>query len=341
MDRRLTTRATAAVLLLVIAAAACGGAEETPAAATREITVYSGRSEKLVGPLIERFQKETGTTVRVRYGDTAELAAQILEEGDNSPADVFFAQDAGALGALQEKGRFASLPQSILTRVPGAFRSKEGRWVGTSGRVRVAAYNPTLVKESELPGSILDFTGRRWRGRIGWAPTNGSFQVFVTAMRVLKGDDVARRWLEGVKANGAKVYPNNDAIAEAVSEGEIEVGFVNHYYPFEIREEIPNAKVEDHFFENGDPGGLINVAGCGILASSKNKETAGRLIAFLLSDEGQRYFVEKTFEYPLVPGLAPDPRLPAFESLEAPAVDLSGLSDLEGTLDLLKEVGLL
>jgi iron(III) transport system substrate-binding protein len=341
MSRTLVWRIAAVLALVAVAMAACGSDEGPSAGAASKITVYSGRSENLVGPLIDQFQRASGITVSVKYGDTAELAATIVEEGDRSPADLFFAQDAGALGALEKEGRFAPLPSSVLQRVPERFRAPAGDWVGTSGRVRVVAYNPTLVNESELAPSILSFTASKWKDKLGWAPTNGSFQIFVTALRKLEGQDVARRWLEGIKRNGAKVYPNNDAIAEAIAEGEIEAGFVNHYYPFEIREEIPDANVSDHFFRNGDVGGLINVAGAGILKTSDKKDQAARFIEYLLSESGQRYFVTKTFEYPLVPGLKPDPRLPALASLDAPKVALSELNDLDGTLKLLRDVGLL
>ncbi|MGH2784239.1 MAG: iron ABC transporter substrate-binding protein [Actinomycetota bacterium] len=330
---------TAAVMLgVVVTLAACGGGSKT---AGSTITVYSGRSESLVGTLIKQFEEKFDITVKVRYGDTAELAALIAEEGGASPADVFWAQDAGALGALQEQGRFAKLDDRILSPVPAAYRSTDGRWVGASGRVRVIAFNPELVKENDVPDSVLQLTDARWKGKVGWAPTNGSFQVFVTAFRETKGDAAARAWLQAMKANGAKMFANNDAIAEAVGEGEIPLGLVNHYYPFEIVAEHPDAKIQDHFLAAGDIGGLVNVSGAGVLNTSKNKLAAQRFINYLLSADGQRYFVEKTWEYPLVPGIEADPRLPKFTDLQPPTVDLSSLGDLEGTLTLLRDVGLL
>ena len=331
---------TATLLALIVAAAACGnGAGTEPEAST--ITVYSGRSESLVGALIPKFEAATGIDVTVRYGETAELAALIAEEGSRSPADVFWAQDAGALGSLQSKGLFATLPQRTLDRVPSAYRSKEGRWVGLSGRVRVIAYNPELVKEEDVPDAVAGLTAPTWKNKVGWAPTNGSFQIFVTAFREIKGEAGARSWLTAMKANGAKAFPNNDAIAEAVGEGEIPLGLVNHYYPFEIREEHKDAKVEDHFLSAGDVGGLVNVAGAGVLQSSDNKAGAQRFIDYLLGSEAQTYFVTETWEYPLVEGVEADARLPKLSTLQPPAVDLSRLADLEGTLTLLRDVGLL
>ena len=338
---RLSRGAGATLLALGMALAACGGDEPPAASGDGKLTIYSGRSESLVGALIDQFKVSTGIDVTVKYADTAELAALIAEEGPRSPADVFWAQDAGALGALQSKGLFTKLPSSILDRVPAKFRSADGRWVGASGRVRVIAYNPELVPETDVPDSVTGLTEARWKNKVGWAPTNGSFQVFITAFRKLEGEQAAKSWLEAMKANGTKTFPNNDAIAEAVGEGEIPLGLVNHYYPFEIREEHPDAKIEDHFLAAGDIGGLVNVAGAGVIGSSDDKAVAERFIAFLLSTGAQTYFVEKSWEYPLIGDIEPDARLPKLDALEPPSVDLSSLGDLEGTLKLLGEVGLL
>lgn len=338
--RRVRWRAGVVLVALAFGLAACGG-DKPDAKASGKITVYSGRSESLVGALIPMFESATGIDVEVKYADTAELAALIAEEGSRSPADVFWAQDAGALGALEGKSLFSALPQTILERVPPEYRSEEGRWVGASGRVRVIAFNPELVKEDQVPDSVTELTDPKWKGKIGWAPTNGSFQIFVTAFRELKGEQAARAWLEAMKANGTKSFSNNDAIAEAVGEGEIPLGLVNHYYPFEIIAEHPDAKIQDHFLAAGDVGGLVNVAGAGVLLTSKNRPAAQRFIEFLLSTEAQKYFVEKTWEYPLISGIEQDPRLPKLSTLEPPSVDLSRLGDLEGTLKLLGDVGLL
>ncbi|MGH7129817.1 MAG: extracellular solute-binding protein, partial [Planctomycetaceae bacterium] len=194
------------------------------------LVIYSGRSEELVSEIIERFEQANNLSVEVRYGDTAELAAQLLEEGDGSPADVYFAQDAGALGAVAKEGLFTELPENILERVDERFRSPDGAWVGVSGRARAVVYNTEAVSEADIPASILDFTDPVWKDRLGWAPTNGSFQAFVTALRVERGDDAARDWLEGIIANNPTVFEGNNPIVTAVNEGEIDAGFVNHYY---------------------------------------------------------------------------------------------------------------
>jgi iron(III) transport system substrate-binding protein len=306
------------------------------------LVIYSGRGEELVGPLFEQFEEETGIDVQVRYGETAELAATILEEGENSPADLFFAQDPGALGALADEGRFRELPQGILERVPERFRSPDDVWVGTSGRARVVAYNTDNLQESDLPPSIFDFTDPKWEGRIGWAPTNGSFQAFVTALRVIEGDDRARAWLEGIQANDPFVYPDNSTALEGVAAGEVDVAFVNHYYLYRaLEEQGEDFPARNYYPKNGDPGALVIVAGVGVLESAENPEAAERFLEYTLSGEAQQYFADETYEYPMVEGIELADGLVPLSEIESPNVDLGDLDDLEGTLELMREAGVL
>jgi len=328
----------AATLLagLVLALAACGGDDDST------LTIYSGREEEIVEPLLERFEQETGIEIEVRYGDSAELAATIAEEGDNSPADVFFAQDPGSLGAIESEGLLAELPDELLERVEARFRDPDGHWVGTSGRVRVVAYNTELLKEGDLPESILDFTDSRWKGKIGFPPTNASFQAFVTAMRLTLGEDRTRDWLEGIMANDPKLYEKNLPTVEAVGRGEVEVGFVNHYYLFLAKEEDPELPVANHFLGAGDPGALVSVAGVAVLGETDDREAAERFVEFLLSEEGQRFYAEEAeeAEYPLVDGVEPRTGLPPLAELQGPDIELDELGpELEKTLELLNEVG--
>lgn len=307
----------------------------------KELVVYSGRDKKLVGELIKQFEQETGAEVKVRYGDTAEMAAALLEEGNNSPADVFFAQDAGALGALEKAGRSSKLPEQLLNKVDARYRSSDGEWVGITGRVRTVDYNTNLVKLADLPNSIFSFTDPKWKGKIGWAPTNGSFQGFVTALRVSQGEEKAKQWLEGIKANNPQVYPKNTAIVEALSRGEIAVGFVNHYYLEKFKQENPNAPVAHHF--TNDVGSLVNVAGVAILNSAKHPQIAQQFVDFLLGNEAQKYFATKTYEYPLVTGTLVAGNIKALDQIQpnSKTIDLSNLNDLDATLKLLQDTGVL
>ena len=327
---------TVLVVLLAAVAAGCGGDD----AASGPITVYSGREEELVAPLFEKFTEATGIDVEVRYGDSAELAATIAEEGDNSPADVFFAQDPGSLGAVDEQ--LEELPDETLDRIAERFRDADGRWVGTSGRTRVLVYNTDRLEESELPTSVLELTDPKWKGRVGIAPTNASFQAFVTAMRLSLGDERTREWLEGLEENGAKTYEKNLPIVEAVAAGEVDVGLVNHYYLALVKEEQPNAPVANHLFEAGDPGTLVSVAGAGVLASTEQRDDAEAFVEFLLSDDAQRFYVDEAEEneYPLVAGVEPPAGLVPLEEIEGPDVELTAFgAELESTVELLRETG--
>lgn len=305
------------------------------------LVVYSGRSEGLIGPILEQFSAATGVAVEVRYGNTAEMAATILEEGDNSPADVYIAQDAGALGALAAAGRLSALPSDVLERVPAQFVSDDGLWVGISGRARVLVYNTDLVTPESLPASILDLTAPEWTGKVGWAPENASLQANVTAMRVLLGDDAARGWLEGMVANGTIPYGNNVAVVQAVAAGEVSVGLINHYYLYQLAQEMPEAPIALHYFSGGDAGSLINIAGAGVVSTSDQPGLAQRLILYLLGNDAQHYFAEQTGEYPLIAGIELATGVRPLAEIQAPDIDLSDLSDLQTTLDLLREAGAL
>jgi iron(III) transport system substrate-binding protein len=316
--------------------------EVAPDLSGTTLTVYSGRSESLVGPLLEQFETATGATVEIRYGDSAELGSLLLEEGDRTPADVFFSQDAGALGAVAAAGLLAPLAQETLDHVPAEFRAADGTWVGTSGRARVLAWSTERLTEADLPASVADLTDPTWKGRIGWVPTNASFQAFITALRVLQGDDAARAWLEGMLANEPVVFEGNTQAVEGIAAGEVDIALVNHYYLLRlIAENGEDYPVANHFFPAGDPGALVNVAGAGALAASDTPEAAAALVDWLLSPEAETYVATQTFEYPMVGTVAPDPRLPALDEIGSPLVDLGQLADLQGTVALLQEVGAL
>ena len=307
------------------------------------LTIYSGRSKSLVEPIIKQFEEKSGIQVEVSYGGTTQLAAALLTEGDKSPADLFWAQDAGALGAVSKKAMFEKLPESILTQVPSDFRDAEGFWVATSGRARVLAYAPERVKMQELPQSIFDLTQPMWKGRVGWAPTNASFQAFVTSLRVQVGEEKTAEWLKGMKANGVKKYAKNTPIIEALAAGEIDVGLPNHYYLLRFKSKDSDFPVEQAFFQSSDPGNLVNIAGIGLLKSSKNKEAALKFVEFLLSSKAQQYFTSDVFEYPAIEGVTPHASLlPLSELLQlAPTFNLNDMDDLDGTVKLLRNVEIL
>ena len=321
------------LLPAAVAVGACGDADEP-------LLIYSGRSEELVGPLIEEFRQSSGLDVEVRYAGSTELAATLLQEGDATEADVFFAQDPASLGLAAPM--MASLPSQVVSAVPPRFRDHAQRWVGVSGRIRTVIYDRDRIQVSELPTGIDDLLHPRWTGMIGVAPTNSSFLAFVAAMILDRGEVATLEWLQGLAALDPLDFPKNSPIVAAADAGEVGLGLVNHYYLLRLQAEGGGKRAANHFLSAGDPGSLIMPAGVGVLSYSEQSEDAHRFIEFLLSETAQRYVAEQTYEYPLAPGARPAAGLPPIESIPTPDIDLSDLhTALERATDLVAEAGLL
>lgn len=331
--RLVVATAVATALLVALTACSSGGG--------REVVVYSGRSTELIKPLLDRFAEETGISVAFKQADSADLALTIDQEGSASPADVFISQSPGATAYLDTKGLLSPLPQDVLDRVGEDVRAGDGDWVGLSGRVRVLVYNTELVSEDELPASVFDVTDEQYAGKVAVAPSNGSFQDFVSAMRSQVGDDETQAWLDALADQGAPTYANNNAIVDAVSRGEVPMGLVNHYYLEQRKLEEPDIAAANYIFPDGDLGSVVLVAAAAILDSAPNRAEAEELVRFLLSDESQRYFAEETREYPLVPGVPPAGDLPPLDTLATDAVDFDELGgDFSTTIEMIRESGL-
>ncbi len=305
------------------------------------LTVYSGRSSSLVDPILQEFSTLTGIPVEVRYGSTGAMAATLLEEGNKSPADVFFAQDPGGLGVVEPL--LSKLPEEIYETAPEWARDPDGKWVGISGRARVIVYNTANLSPEDLPESIWDFTDPKWKGRIGFPPTNASFHVMVTAMRLNWGEDMTRQWLEGIMENEPKFYAKNTPTVAAAAAGEIDVGFVNHYYLHRfIAEEGEGFGARNYYTTADDAGSLVMTAGAGILESSDARAEAERFLTFLQGITAQQYFAYRTHEFPLNPSVPQSPYLPDLgEISDRFQINLGELSDVAGTQSLLQEVAAL
>jgi len=308
-----------------------------------QFTLYSGRDEELVQPLIDQFTQDTGIVVDVRYGNTPELGALLLEEGDATPAHVFLSQDAGALGALSQAGLFTTLPDDITSVIPAGFTSTDGTWVGVTGRARVVVFDGEKYTADDLPDTIDEYVTGDWEGRLGVAPTNASFQSFVTALRVLDGEDAAESWLTALAGNSPQIFEGNGAILTAVDEGVLDAGLINHYYWFGTAAEVgaENMRAQLKFLTAGDAGSIVNVSGVGILSGPEPDSDALEFVRYLVSEAAQQYFVDQTFEYPLLPGIDAPDGLPSLESLLTPDLDLSDLDDLATTQRLLADAGLI
>lgn len=320
-------RVLALLATLAVVAAGCSGDAEEP------LTVYSGRSEELIGPILEMFTEETGIEVALREGQSAELALLIEQEGANSPADVFISQSPGALGLLAGADLLAPQGDDTLALVPDEFRNAAGEWIGITGRVRVLVYNSELVDVADLPSSIFDVTDGSYAAQVAVAPANGSFQDFVTGMREVHGDDTTLAWLSDLAANDAQVYANNSAIVQAVARGEVNMGLVNHYYNLRALAEDPSLPSRNHFLD--DVGSLVIITGAGTLKSSSQPEKAAQLIEFLLSGTAQSFFTDETFEYPLATSASPAAGLPSLDEIRTTTYDFD---DIAGGLGLTQEL---
>ena len=303
------------------------------------LVIYAGRSESLVAPVIKQFKDATGIDVRVKYGGSSAIAAMLHEEGENSPADIFWSQEPGALAALSPK--FRQLPLDVTRAVPEWAAASNGSWVGITARARVLVYT-AAIDDSEAPSSIEELADSKWKGRVAWAPTSSSLRVMVTAMRHLWGAEKTRNWLEGMLANDVQVYPKNTAIVDAIGRGEVDIGLVNHYYLHRfIAEYGEDFAARNLFLRDGGPASLVMVAGTGIVKTGANPENAEHFIRFLLSQVSQQYFAAAVYEYPLVEGVNAHRLLPPIDTLNGPELDFAVLDDLVGTEVLMREVGLI
>jgi iron(III) transport system substrate-binding protein len=333
----------AALTAAAVVLAGCSSGAADDGSDGDALVVYSGRNEALVGPVFDDFTAATGIAVDVRYGDTAGMAAQLLEEGDRTPAAVFLSQDAGALGALSQEGLLAPLPADVVDVVPAQYRAADGSWVAVTGRARAMVVDPDAVAAQEIPASVYDLTDESWRGRVAIAPANASFQSFVTGMRVADGDAAAEQWLTDMAANDVQTYENNIQVLEAVEAGQAALGLLNHYYWFERAAEVGADAMQSvvAYTEAGDPGSLVNVSGAGVLAGAGQDPRALSLVEYLLSEEAQTSFAQETFEYPMIASVQPAADLVPLADLQGPAIDLADLASLPETIEMIQNAGLL
>jgi iron(III) transport system substrate-binding protein len=294
----------------------------------------------LVGKLFEQIPADAPFRVEVQYGKTAEMVTRLVTEGEQSPADVIFAQDSGHLGALAERDVLAPLPESVLTQIDPQFRDTNGRWIGTSGRLRVLVYDSKKLGPDDLPKTLSELSDAKWKGKLGWAPTNGSLHAHLSALRHAWGEEKTKEWLQAVEANAPTRYPKNSPQVAAANEGAIELGWVNHYYLHRLDKDDRTAK-NWSFPTAGDPGNMLMVAGVGIRKGTPNEQAALAFIEWLVSESSQNYFAQQGFEYPTRPGVPTHTDVPALTPGQLATVDQNHLADLGPTREMLTELGLL
>jgi iron(III) transport system substrate-binding protein len=332
---RVPALAGAALLLAASLSACSGGEDDEPS-----ITVYNAQHEELLEEMVPLFEEETGVDVELRNGSDFELANQIVQEGDASPADVFLTENSPAMSLVEGEGLFSPLPQEVLSVIPAAYRPASGAWTGFAARSTVLVYNTDQVSAADLPGSLMDLADPQWRGRVSFSPTGADFQAIVSAVLELRGEAATRRWLDGLNANGT-TYQGNNVVLESVNAGEVATGIIYHYYWYRDQEESGQNSDSSqlHFFGNQDPGAFVSVSGAGVLASTENQSDAEEFVSFLVGEEGQQALADSyALEYPLNPAVDLGRGVKPFSELEPPRVDVSALNGPE-VIEMMQEEG--
>jgi iron(III) transport system substrate-binding protein len=337
------TKIFSAILLAVLAVLATTACGSSSSSSPGTLTVYSGQHEQTTAKLVKAFEKQSGIKVSVRFADEATLGNQIAAEGSHSPADVFFTENTPVLEALHEKGLLAPVDASTLAAVPHRYDSAAGDWLGVSARESVLVYNTSKLKADEVPSSIMELAEPKWKGKLGFAPSETDFQPLVTSIIKFKGKTAAEKWLRGVAAN-ARTYPDNETVVAQVNNGESELGPINHYYWFRLRAELGSGGIHSalHYYAPGDPGDLVDISGAAIVKSSSRQQEAQKFLAFLVSQAGQEAIAHSdSFEYPIRPGVAPAPGLRPFMDLHPVSLTPAELGDGSEPLAMEQRLGLL
>jgi iron(III) transport system substrate-binding protein len=309
------------------------------------LVVYSGRAERLIKPVLDAFQAKSGTQVELLSSGTTELVNRLQAEGERTAADIFIANDAGSLERARELKllRPVALPEVDRT-IPVQFRAPDNSWIGLSGRFWIVVYNTALLQPGDIQ-SILDLAEPRWKGKIAIPNAASEYlQAGVSVIKAVHGEERTQRFLAGLKQNaGTQVYGKSSQIVESVAKGQVPMGLVNHYYIYRYLAAQPGAQIAPLMLDQQPQGmgAIMNVAGAGIVRHSRHVELAKHLIAFLVSEDGQKMFADLNKEYPLNPRVAPDPTLPERKSFRSASMPLAQLAQLrEPTMTLMEQAGL-
>ncbi len=319
-----------------------GSSSGSGAGSGETLTVYSGQHEQTTIALVKAFERKTGIKTAVRSDDEATLANQIIQEGSNSPADVFYTENTPPLEALRKHGLLAPVAPAALASVPARYSSAQGLWLGVSARVSVLVYNASQLQPSQLPSSILELSDPRFKGKLAYAPAETDLQPLITSIVKFKGVAAAEAWLKGLQKNGRQL-PDNETVTAQVNAGQSALGPVNHYYWYRLRRE-QGGKMSSaiHYFAPRDPGYLLDVSGAAALKSSHHQAAAQRFLEFLVSREGQEVIAHSdSYEYPLRPGVAPAAGLRPLDQLQPASLTPAELGDGSEALALEQNVGLL
>ncbi|MFZ1154267.1 MAG: extracellular solute-binding protein [Solirubrobacteraceae bacterium] len=331
--------ATLLFSLACLTASGCGASGTT-------LTLYSAQHQQTTDALIAAFTKQTGIKVRVANNDEDVLTAQINQEGDLSPADVFYTENSNWLEQLNKQGLLTKVDPSTLANIPKQDSAVNGDWVGVSARISVLVYNTSRLTASQLPKSVMELASPKWMGKIELAPSETDLWPIVSSVDRAKGHSATLRWLIGMETNAAgdDQVPDNETVTRDVSQGTTDLSLINHYYYYRLRAEIgkDSTKASIAYFTPRDPGYVEDISGVGILKSSKHKAAAEELVNFMTSEAGQKVLAESdSFEYPIHPGVAASPELTPLSQLQPTSFTPAELGTGLDAKTLLEEAGLI
>lgn len=315
--------------------------------ALADITIYSGQHKSGTQAVMDAFTEATGIKVTVKQGSSEQMAGQLVEEGERTPADVFWAEQIPPMLALSTNQLLAKLPDDVIAATAGPGfdtvpRAEKQDWVATSGRARVVVYNPDLVDEDELADSVLDYATPEWEGRVGYVPTSGAFLEQVIGITKLKGEDAALAWLEGLKKY-QKPYAKNAVALTAVERGAVPLALINNYYWYNLVREagsVDKVKSRLDFIGHQDPGAMMTYAAIAVLEHAGNKDEAQQFVEFVVSQEGQQIFANLRAEYPMRDDVTSSFDLYPYAEIDPPKVSVTTFEDKEAALKLIERAGL-
>lgn len=325
------------VLALLLALAGCGGSADS-----RSILLYNGQHPQVSTELVAAFEKQTHIKVEVRTNDGIVLADQLLQEGSSSTADVYLTENSPELEDLEEHGLLAKLDPAALAQVPSRYESASGEWAGMALRISALAYDPKLIAAARLPKSLLELAEPGWKGKVALAPTDSDFVPLVGAVIATYGKQAAFNWLSGLKRNGS-LYQSDESVVAAVNKGDVPLGIINHYYWYRLRLEVGASGMHStlYFFPNHNVGALENISGAAVLKTSKHPQEAQEFVKFLLSPTAQEILAHGyDFEYPLRPGIKPNPQITPLTTIAPTALSPTVLGNDQQASQLIQESGL-
>ncbi|KOA20729.1 iron uptake protein A1 precursor [Clostridium homopropionicum DSM 5847] len=257
----------------------------------KELTIYSGRQEKFALPFVEKFEKETGIKVNLISGKATEYAHRIVEEKENTQADVFWANDAGILEYLRLENMLTPIESDVLEQISSNYQGKDRTWTALTIRHRVFLYNTDQMTYENMPKSIFDLVDPKYKGQFAMDRAgNESMVSYFTSLRAIIGPEKTLELLKGIMANEPLILQSHTDVRRAVGSGEVKFGLVNNYhYKIQLTEEGLN-HIAQIFPDQGkdEIGTFVNISGVAITKHAKHPKNALLFVEFLLKAEQQK-----------------------------------------------------